>query len=385
MLRVVSDLPSRGPGSADTQAIVNAEKLRLEELGGAACHGKYGIDLQSWDDSSAGQGKWDSKVEAANAAKAVADASIIAWLGPYNSGAARISIPILNPAHLVMISPANSYPGLTRSITGNGEPGIFYPNGVRNYARVSSSDDVQAEFAAHYMLDVLKVNSVYVLDDGEPYGQLLSRAFIAQASRLGLLVSGSATYNPLSYSFVPLMKEIATSHNGKAPEAIYAAMVLWDNNFDGQLIRDKVAGLGDNTQVKFMGADAIEDKYFADTGGRAAEGVYATLAGLPLPDYPAAGQKFIQDYSARYGSPPTWYAPYGYEAMGVLLKALQDVCDAGGDPTDRETVRAAVFNIRDFQGVLGTWSFDANGDTSQTQMTVYQVQQGAFVEVGAFP
>lgn len=75
---------------------------------------------------------------------------------------------------------------------------------------------------------------------------------------------------------------------------------------------------------------------------------------------------------------------YGYEAMNVLMQALENVCAAGGNPADRATVNKAVFAIKDFNGVLGTWSFDANGDTSITDMTIYQVQNGAYTPVGTF-
>jgi branched-chain amino acid transport system substrate-binding protein len=99
---------------------------------------------------------------------------------------------------------------------------------------------------------------------------------------------------------------------------------------------------------------------------------------------PEAGQKFVTDYEAKYGPLTEPYSVYGYETMSVALRAIEDVCAAGGDPTNREAVRAAVFAIKDFSGALGTWSFDANGDTSLTDMSFYQVQGGAYVPVGTF-
>ena len=70
--------------------------------------------------------------------------------------------------------------------------------------------------------------------------------------------------------------------------------------------------------------------------------------------------------------------------MSVALRAIEDVCAAGGDPTDRAAINSAVFAIKNFDGALGTWSFDANGDTSLTDMSFYQVQDGAYVAVGTF-
>jgi branched-chain amino acid transport system substrate-binding protein len=65
--------------------------------------------------------------------------------------------------------------------------------------------------------------------------------------------------------------------------------------------------------------------------------------------------------------------------MNVALKAIEDVCAAGGDPTDRATLTSAVMATKDFDGVLGTWSFDENGDPTLADFTVYQVQGGKYV------
>lgn len=64
--------------------------------------------------------------------------------------------------------------------------------------------------------------------------------------------------------------------------------------------------------------------------------------------------------------------------MSAALKAIEDVCAAGGDPTDRRAVRNAVFNNVDFDGASCTWSLDSHGDTTLTDMTFYQVSQGHF-------
>ena len=114
-LKIVSSLPMTGSSLTQTQTIVNAEQLRLAQANNQACGGKYTISYEAWDDASAAQGQWDPAVETENGNKAAADPSIIAYLGTFNSGAAKLSIPILDQAGpLVMISPANTYPGLTK-------------------------------------------------------------------------------------------------------------------------------------------------------------------------------------------------------------------------------------------------------------------------------
>src|SRR5512140_3073410 len=156
-LKIVSSLPMTGSSLTQTQTIVNAEQLRLAQANNQACGGKYKLSYEAWDDASAAQGQWDPAVETENGNKASADPSIIAYLGTFNSGAAKLSIPILNQAGpLVMMSPANTNPGLTKA--DKDKPGVtasYYPSGVRNYARVVAADDIQGSVAARFVHDTL--------------------------------------------------------------------------------------------------------------------------------------------------------------------------------------------------------------------------------------
>jgi branched-chain amino acid transport system substrate-binding protein len=383
-LKIVSSLPMTGASLTQTQTIVNSEMLRLDQANYSACNGKYKIAYEAWDDASAALGKWDPAVETENGNKAAADKSIIAYLGTFNSGAAKLSIPILNQAGpLVMVSPANTYAGLTKDASHGAEadePGKYYPSGVRNYARVVTADDVQGAVDAKYMKEQLAVNSVYILDDQELYGKGVADVFEKTAKELGMTVAGHEGIDTKAADYKALMTKISTSNAGGPPDAIFVGMVV-DNNA-AQLLKDKVAIMGDNSTVKFMGPDGIQTQAFIDgAGASVAEGVYASVAGLAPADYTEAGQKFLKDYEAKYGKLTEPYAIYGYEDMSVVLAAIESVCASGGDPTNREAVRAAVFATKDFNGVLGTWSFDENGDTTLTSMTIYQVKGGAYSAV----
>lgn len=384
-LKIVSSLPMTGASLTQTQTIVNAEQLRLAQANNAACNGKYKIAYEPWDDASAALGKWDPAVETENANKAAADKSIVAYLGTFNSGAAALSIPILNQAGpLVMVSPANTYAGLTKPGKGAaGEPDKFYPSGTRNYTRVVAADDVQGAVDANFMFSQLGVKTVYVLDDQELYGKGVADVFAATAKKIGMTVLGQEGIDPKAADYKALMTKISTSNNGAAPDGIFVGMVV-DNNA-AQLLKDKVAIMGDNTKVKYMGPDGIQTQALIDGAGKdVAEGVYASVGGVALDKLPAAGQQFVKDYEAKYGKLTEPYAVYGYEAMNVTLAAIEKVCASGGDPTDRKQVRDALFATKDFNGVLGTWSFDENGDTSLSDMTVYQVKNGAYTSVGTF-
>ena len=385
-LKIVSSLPMTGASLTQTQTIVNAMQLRLEQAGGKACGGKYTVTYEAWDDASAALGKWDPAVETENANKAAADPSIVAYLGTFNSGAAKLSIPILNAAGpLVMISPANTYPGLTHAATGlteANEPDVYYPSGTRNYARVAATDDFQGPVAVNFMISQ-GVKTLYILDDQEVYGKGVADSVNQAAQKAGITVIAQEGYDPKAADYKALMTKISTSNDGAAPDAIYLGAIV-DNNA-AQILKDKVAIMGDNETVKFVGPDGIFTAALIEgAGADVAEGVFATTPGLALKDLGDAGKKFYADYATKFGETKEPYAIMGYDAMGAALKAIEDVCAAGGNPTDRAAITAAVFAIKDYEGALGTWSFDANGDITLPYFVVGQVTDGAYADFGTY-
>ena len=384
-LKIVSSLPMTGASLTQTDTIVKSIQLKLKQIGNQVCGGKYKVLYEAWDDASAALGKWDPAVETENANKAVADKSIVAYIGTFNSGAAKLSIPINGAANLVMVSPANTYPGLTKPGKGDpqvGEPEVYYPKKIRNYARVVAADDIQGAVAANWAQQ-LGAKAVYILDDAELYGKGVADVFDNTAKKLGMTVLGHESIDPKAADYKALMEKIATSNNGKAPDLIYVGMVV-DNNAS-QLLKDKVAVMGDNAKVKYMGPDGVQTQAFIDGAGPdVAEGAYATVGGVPNDQLPPVGQQYLKDYAAEYGPTNEPYAVYGYDAAGAVIKAIEDVCAAGKDPTDRAAVRDAVFAIKNFDGALGTWSFDKNGDTSLTDMTGHVVKGGKYEPAGVF-
>ena len=383
-IKIISSLPMAG-GNPQTEAIVNAEKLRLSQSNYSACNGRYTISFEAWDDADPGTKRWTADNEAENANLAAGDPLVIAYLATFNSGAALVSIPITNQAGpLVMISPSNTNPILTKLDTTTTEKlEKLYPSGIRNYARVTTADDVQGDVAARFIQSKLNAKTVYILDDGDIYGTILANAFETTAEEIGLTVLGRDSISPNAQNYRAVMNYIAEINNGRPPDAIYASMV-YDNNA-AQVLKDKVAVMGDNSKVKFVGPDGLFLQEFIDqAGAENSQGVYVSSIGLEVNEFPAKGQQFLSEYEAEYGNEADYYAIYGYEVMNVLLQAMENICMEGGDVSDRETVRAAVFAIKDFPGVLGTFSFDENGDTSLTDMTFYEILNGEFITDGSY-
>ena len=97
-----------GSSKAQTDTIVNAINMAIEEKGGVVAG--YKIVYKDVDDSTAAAGKWDEATEIKNANDAVANDRVMAYIGTFNSGAAKLSIPILCQKGIVMVSPPTPIP-----------------------------------------------------------------------------------------------------------------------------------------------------------------------------------------------------------------------------------------------------------------------------------
>lgn len=371
-VKIVSSLPMTGSSLGQTQTIVNGIKQVLEENKNVACDGKIKIEYETYDDATAAAGKWEPAQVTSNANKAVADQNVVAVIGHFNSGAAKLSIPILNQANLVMVSPANTYPGLTKPGKGEpGEPEKYYPNKVRNYARVVPADDLQGVAGAKWAKS-LGAKKVYILNDQELYGKGLADIFEATAKKEGIEVLGNEGINPKAPDYRALMNKIQALN----PDLIYFGGITQNNG--GQLVKDmRNVGMTAD-KVKFMGPDGIFEKAIIEAAGKDAEGIYATFGGVPAKELTGEGKTWYESYKKQFKAEPEAYAAYGYESAKVVYDAINKACK-----NDRVAVRDAVMATKDFKGVLGTWSFDANGDTSLTTLSGNTVKAGKWEFVQA--
>ena len=189
-LTIYSSLPLQGPTRVNSVSVNQGIKLALAKVGNKV--GKYTIKFKSLDDSTAQAGKWDPKQTADNARKAVSDKTTIAYLGEFNSGASAISIPILNRAGILQVSPANTGVGLTKKEPGAtpGEPDKYYPTGKRTYGRVVPRDKIQGAAMAVAMKEA-GCKKVYVLNDKEVYGTGLATNYVSSAKAQGLRCSAT--------------------------------------------------------------------------------------------------------------------------------------------------------------------------------------------------
>jgi branched-chain amino acid transport system substrate-binding protein len=367
--KIVSDLPMQGANRQQTTTMVNSIKMAIQERGGKA--GDVKIEYEVLDDATAQAGQWDAAKCAENAQQAAQDEEITGWIGPFNSGCAAVEIPILNEAGLAMISPANTYIGLTKPSPDPSEPEKYYPTGERNYTRVIVADDEQGQAGALLMQEE-GMESVYILDDKETYGKGLADELQKSAEDLGIEVVGREGIDGSASNFRSLMNKIATEN----PDAIYFGGII--ENGAAQLIKDKVGAGMSNEEVAFIGPDGIFVDELLTQAGDDAEGIWVTFGGLPASELSPAGQKFVEKFESKYDEPVQPYTAYAYEAANVMLDAIEKAYKEDGEVT-REGVLREVFATEDYKGILGTWSFDEDGDTTLTELSVNRVEGGEFV------
>jgi branched-chain amino acid transport system substrate-binding protein len=364
-LLVATDLPRQGAGRSQ---IVQMEKAVAFVFGQNDWKaGKYTLAFQACDDSTAQAGKWDSGKCSSNASAYAQDASVVGEIGTFNSGCAEIEIPINNRASggpLAMVSPANTYVGLTHSGPGTsaGEPGKYYPTGKRNYARVVAADDFQGAADAT-LAKKLRVTKLFILNDREAYGLGVATNTKNAAKKLGLTIAGFTAWDGKATSYAALAVKIKQS----GAQAVFLGGLICENG--GKLIKDIRAGAPNVKIIMPDGFTPVSADVEQSSGK--AEGAYVSVAGLPNEKLPAAGQAFVKAFSATIGgATPQPYAVYAAQAAQVLVQAISQ-----SDGT-RAGVADQLFKVNIPSGILGHVSFNKNGDVTSNPVTIYLIKGG---------
>jgi len=362
---IYSSLPLQGASKDQTAALVNGIKLALSENGGKA--GDFTVKYTSLDDSTAQAGNWDPGQTAQNARKVAQDNKAVYYIGEFNSGASAISIPILNQAGIPQVSPANTYPGLTTNEPGTekGEPDKYYPTQKRTYLRIVPRDKIQsAALLTQMKQDGCK--QVAVANDKETYGAGLSRIFVQQAKDQGVNVTGNDAIDKSASNY----RSFASKVKGAGADCFLFSGVT--ANGAVQLYKDVAQAL---PNAKLYGPDGVCESGFTNPKKKGipkalGSRFVCSVATLDLKSIPG-GRDFIAAYSKRYGEDnPDPYAIYGYEAMKLGLDTIEKLGDKG---SDKQAVLDELFATKNRKSVLGTYSFDKNGDTSLTDYGIYKV------------
>ncbi len=342
---VYVSMPLRGPESANGRDAADGARLALSDA-----RGRVGaLEVRAvFRDDSGGTGRraqpWNAAAAAANARRATEDSTAIAYVGDFDSGATRFSLPITNEARMLQVSPASSAIDLVQPYLGAGDqvPAEVQPTGDRTFGRVIPSDGVQAEAGAGWAKR-LGARRPAISRGSSSYDRVMASAFRSAADGIGL--------------------EVGSLQGPRAHDLLYLALEPSELEPGGGVVRVHARG------TPVLGTDALLAAAARPPLSLGSE-VYMSSAAQDPAQLPHAGQRFVDAFRARFERPPGRYAAYGYEAMAVVLDSIRRAGDSGDQ---RDAVIDAFLDTRDRNSILGEYSIDDAGDTTLDRLTGYRV------------
>ena len=279
-------------------------------------------------------------------AQKLVDAQVKGVIGHLNSGTSIPAAKIYYDNGIAQISP---------SATAVRYTALGYKSAFRVMANDGQQGKVLGEFAAKN----LGAKKIAVIDDRTAYGQGLADEFSKSAQASGAQIVAHEYTTDKAVDFTAVL----TSIKGKKPDLVFFGGM----DPQGAPMVKQLRALALN--AKFMMGDGGYTPKLIANAGAAAEGVYASLPGVPLDQMPG-GQEFSRRYEQQFKQPIQLYAPYCYDAVNVMIAAMQKADSV--EPTKylpRLTETA-------YDGVTAHITFDEKGDLKGGAITLYQIQQG---------
>jgi branched-chain amino acid transport system substrate-binding protein len=365
-LLIASDLPLQGGLRLSALQMSQAVAYVLRARSFKA--GPYKVGYQSCDDSIARTGLYDPDKCAANARAYAANEKVVAVVGPLNSVCAIELIPVLNAAPgggLALVGPTTSLIGLTRYGPGvpPGALAELYPAGRRTFFRVYPTDDYEGAALA-LLARRLGARRVAVLHDDDFFSLPVAESFRIAARRLGLRVTSERQWDQRAQSYTALARKV----RAEKPQAVVIVGLLDTNG--GQVARDVRAVLGPRVRMLASSGFTGIPTLFKRAGAETAKSMYVSLPGVVTQRLTPKARTFVRDFGAtQRGTEVEPSAVYAAQAAEVLLDAI-----ARSDGT-RAGVLAELARTRVQNGLLGTFHFDRNGDTTLNPITILRPER----------
>jgi branched-chain amino acid transport system substrate-binding protein len=322
------------------------------------------------DDAKSDGSAVDAAKEASNARTCLASSADLGYIGTLNSSMAQVSEPILNRGGMAMVSPANTGPVLTSPLQRSTYEPLTASRRLKfpTYYRVVTTDSLQGPVGAIYMHQ-LGFKSFFLVDDQETYGAGLAQKMSAWAtSKLGMSEVGSGHIDTSSAAAIATSASaVARQAVQKNPQVIYCGGN--EENCAPMLKAARRAGY----KGAFFGGDAINDVTFATQAGGVANATqtYSTTVGNPA----ATPKSFTNQEQKFYrGWIPGPYDALAFDASNVVLRAIYTSKNSGGLKGGNFQRRSSILKyIRNgnYNGTVGPFHFDKNGDTSLRALSVW--------------
>lgn len=338
-----------GPHSGDLASLVmptvNAAELVAEHINGMGGVNGRMIELIVGDDAC-------NPKEASNTATRLVEEGVHAVLGHICRGTTKAALKIYNDSNIVVMSPSASNPALTQS----GD----YPN----FFRTIAPDDSQARLQVDFVLNVLRRKKIAVLHDNGDYGKSLAefvKSFLEKDKRAQIVMYEGITLGTSDYSVV--VKKIKLS---KAEAVIFGGYHPEASRIVTQMRKDKMGTI-------FIYDDGVKDDKFIKVAGKYAEGVYAS-GPIGTTNNPMAIEA-IEAHKKKYDSDPGVFFLNAYSAALALINAIEKARS-----TDYGDIVKSL-RTEFVETPLGKLRFDERGDAIGIPSSMYQVQNGIYVEI----
>jgi branched-chain amino acid transport system substrate-binding protein len=365
-ITIYSSLPQYGPDRQQSQDMVNAIKLAIEENGGKA--GALTITYVALDSSTREAGQWTDDRVLDNARQAVRDINAIAYIGDRDSAATALSLPLTNEGGVLQVSPTSSYDGLTRSGgVRTGEPERFYPSAKRTFGRMVPPDHVQASALVGYMKSE-GVRKLALMGDRELEGGGLADQVSKAAAAQGITVVDKGRIDAAKGKLGGHADDVAET-------GADAFLFAGDGNTGAARILQAV-GVAAPRMLLFAPSAVAEPSVLDELGAGVKQRLRVTTPTLPPRLLPASARAFRAKFRAAFGRAPAPEALLSYEATQAVLASIRA---AGVDGNDRNAVIDAFHAIRNRHSVLGTYSIDRFGDTSLSRFAGNMVRGSRLV------
>ena len=289
---------------------------------------------------------------ATNTATKLVSAGVQAVIGHICSGATKAALPIYRSTKIPVISPSATTPDLTAS----GD----YPN----FYRTIAADDVQARAMVDFTITKLQAKKIAVIHDKGDYGKGLAeyaKTFIEKSGTAAVVLFEGITPGGVDYSAV-----IQKIKRFEAEAVIFGGYHPEASKIVGQMRQKRM-------ETFFISDDGVKDDTFIKVAGKDAEGVYATgpadVSQNPLT------KEYREKFKKSEGTDPGAFFDNAVAAALALTNAL---AKAGSTSPD---ALAKALHSEEVATPFGTIKFDAKGDPIGIGFSVYQVQNGQYVQI----
>ena len=268
------------------------------------------------------------------AQKFASDPKVLAVIGGQTSTESMAAAPILAEASLTQVSPTSSHPDFTKI-----SPYQF---------RTMTTNPTMVMPHVHMLVDMMGMKKIAIVYFNDDFGLIVSQLTTARLKEMGIPVVLVEAMIPEARDFRPLITKIRSA----GPDGVFLISHYAESALFMQQLRQA------DPALKVAATDTLNDPKFIELANGAAEGVV-----MPTPFLPAspAAASFSKAYEAKFGKEPNYYSACTYDAMMVVVSAMQALA-AKGAPLTRQAIRDGIANAPTLQGVSGTLKYEGSGD-----------------------